>query len=226
LFNYLFFIFTVLRFLRGFDANYKRTSFMEQVINRIKNSIIDSVGYFDNYLSAKKRAGQFVINDKNIKYDADLAFDMMSRQHTMLKLFMELKHTVRAFNKSKTLRLLEKFCQQFTSNLESKNEIFFPLLQYVYANNAPTLEKVESLRRDFEHMLAAVKQFCDDCKTIDKIGPSNVDILMQHLDDAISSFVDYNNDEEHYLHSLYNRIPSYVAEGGKNPSSIDIMNAG
>jgi len=196
---------------------------MEQVINRIKNGIMDSVGYFDSYISAKRRANHFTIGDNRIKYDAELAFDMMTRQHKMLKILMELKHTVRAFNKSKSLRLLEKFCQHFTENYESKNGVFYPLLQSVYADDESTLEKVQGLGREFQTMLAAVKKFCDDCKTVSKIGPANVDSLMQELDDAISAFIEYNNDEENFLHALYNRIPAYVAQLGEKANNADIV---
>lgn len=209
---------------------------MEQVINRIKNSIMDSVGYFDHYLNAKKlntkanlkkkRANQFIIGDKSVKYDADLAFDMMTQQHKMLKVFIEMKHTVRAFNKSRSLRLLEKFCPQFTDNMHSKNEVFYPLLQYAYADKNDTLNKIQELRNNYELMQAAVKQFCDDCKTVSKIGPSNVEALLQLLDNAISLFVEYNNDEEHYLHALYNRIPTHIADSDKKASSVDMMIAG
>lgn len=199
---------------------------MEQVINRIKNSIMDSVGYFDNYLNSKKRAGSFVIGDKQIKYDHDLAFDMLTRQHNMLKIFMELKHSVRAMNKSKTLRLLEKFCQQFTANLHSRNDIMYPLLQHTYADNEASLEKIQTVRRDYKAMVVAVKQFCDDCKAISKITTNNVDMLMQHLEEAISLFVDYANDEEHYLHPMYNRIPSYVAGEHSHSPSVDEIHIG
>ena len=209
---------------------------MEQVINRIKNSIMDSVGYFDHYLNAKKQsvktsqkkkpANQFIIGDKSVKYDADLAFDMMTQQHKMLKVFMEMKHTVRAFNKSKSLRLLEKFCPQFTENMQSKNEVFYPLLQFAYADNKDTLNKIQELRSNYELTQAAVKQFCDDCKTVSKIGPSNVDALLQLLENAISLFIEYSNDEEHYLHALYNRIPTHIAESDKKATSVDMMIAG
>jgi len=199
---------------------------MEQVINRIKNSIMDSVGYFDHYLNSKKRAGRYLIDDKHIQYDHDLAFDMLTRQHKMLKIFMELKHSVRAMNKSKTLRLLEKFCIQFTANLDSRNDVLYPLLQHTYADNEVYLERIQNVRRDYKAMVKAVKQFCDDCKTITKITPNNVGMLMQHLEEAISLFVEYSNDEEHFLHPLYNRIPTYVAGERNNTVSVDEIHIG
>jgi len=196
---------------------------MEQVINRIKNGIMDSVSYFDSYISGKRRGNHITVGEGSIKYDADLAFNMMTRQHKMFKELMELKHTVRAFNKSKSIRVLDKFCQQFTDNYAAKDKAFYPLLQHVYEKDEDKAQRIQSLRRDFWQMVEAIKLFCNDCKTVEKIGPSNVDKLMQELDDAIAAFIEYHNDEEHYLHSFYNRIPSHLAANSDKSAVKNIL---
>lgn len=191
---------------------------MEQVLNRIKNSIMDSVAFIDS----KMRASHFMINDKRIKYDHDLVYEMMTKQHNVFRLLMELKHTVRELNKKSTLRILEKFCVQFTALNHSKQDVLFPLLHYAYAENEKAQISIQQVHRDYESMLANIQMFCEECKQISNINSSNVDDLLLHLDDAIAQYVEYNNDEEHYLHSLYNQIPNVIS----NKPSTDILKAG